>query len=145
MKCDRCYYENPDDETYCINCGKKLPEKTKPTVITVITIPSKNKEKKENDYYSIEYKGPEITTQNQNNTNNDEDIENNDLIAIFLSFLFPGFGHLYIKQNIKGIIYLFIAIILGYISTIKQEVIYVLVVVYLIQVMDVIICCRRKK
>ena len=46
---------------------------------------------------------------------------------------------------IISIIYLFIAIILGYISTIKQEVIYVLVVVYLIQVMDVIICCRRKK
>ena len=35
MKCDRCNFENPENESYCINCGQKLPEKPMVTHIIV--------------------------------------------------------------------------------------------------------------
>lgn len=66
MKCDRCYYKNPDDVDYCINCGKKLPEKApeKPIVYSAKEVLKKEEHKKkenkrsDNDYYITEYRGP---------------------------------------------------------------------------------------
>lgn len=71
MKCDKCYFENPDDQTHCINCGNKLPkppkkENKKPTITYIKIKPSpinNIQNHKEDDYYNVHFKQPEDTNQ----------------------------------------------------------------------------------
>ena len=61
MKCDRCNFENPENESYCINCGQKLPEKPMVTHI-IVKFSNKIPENNENNnYYSVTYRGPDNT------------------------------------------------------------------------------------
>lgn len=133
MKCDRCYYENPEDKTHCINCGAKLPEKKidehmqdalneklehyykttykkpesepeTPKVECYIQY-SKPKKHKPNDYYKTTYRGPSNTTQSEPKTGKKL------WITIVLAILFVGLGQVYLKEYKKAAVFMAISII----------------------------------
>ena len=109
MKCDRCNFENPENESYCINCGQKLPEKPMVTHI-IVKFSNKIPENNENNnYYSVTYRGPD------NSEINDtaygcikKTMKDNKklFIAIILNLIVAGTGHLYLKRYYRGIIFL---------------------------------------
>ena len=94
MKCDKCKYKNPDDQTYCINCGAKLPEEKfiPPKVNVVVEYADTPKPKrKENDYYETSYKGPE-------NKKFKPKTGKKLWLCVLLSILVVGLGQIYLKR-----------------------------------------------
>ncbi len=104
-KCDRCYFENPDDAEKCINCGKELPKVSIPQNKINLEIqesPSKNsnqmvlrkQEKKPiennniepelkhetNDYYVVEYRGKDSNSLNMTKNIESEKRNKNNLV-----------------------------------------------------------------
>ncbi|OED30531.1 TM2 domain-containing protein [Methanosphaera sp. WGK6] len=146
MKCDRCYYENPENVTYCINCGEKLPEPEEVEVFTYFkprtnqnTMNKNHVQQKNHDYYRVEYKGPE--------KKEDKPIilkpKKNLAIVIILSFFMTGLGHFYLGKYKRGLIFLIIAIISGYLSTIIPEFIYIVIFNAGYQIIDSVLCYKQ--
>ncbi len=140
MKCDRCKYNNPTGSKKCINCGKELPEEENPTVFTIIIQESnkkKIKNRKENDYYLTEYRGPTI--------NPPPKLKKGKKlwIAGILSILIVGFGHFYLKNYKRGLSFLLIQIISGLLYT-KIEIFLCLALFnYIYQILDVILFYKK--
>lgn len=147
MKCDRCNFENPDDTTHCINCGKKLPEKVE-TVTTYLIIESSKKKQEKynieennaNDYYNVSYKGPD------NIKKTDTIQEDKKLwIAVVLSLFIVGMGHFYLKKYMRGLKFLMINVILGIVSLFYPDIIILVFVNSVCQIIDVIQCYKKNQ
>ncbi|WP_455644981.1 TM2 domain-containing protein [Methanosphaera sp.] len=147
MKCDRCYYENPEDVTHCMNCGEKLPEKEEVQVFTYFkppkskdTSPDNYNKRKNHEYYSVEYKGPEeketkpVVLKPKKNL----------AIVIILSFFMTGLGHFYLGKYKRGLVFLIIALISGYLSTSIPLMIYLVIFNAGYQIIDSIICYKQQ-
>lgn len=145
MKCDRCNFENPDDKTHCINCGKKLPKKVESITTYLIIESSKKKQERynieennANDYYNVSYKGPD-NIQKIESTNKEKKL----WIAVVLSLFIVGTGHFYLKKYIRGLNFLMINVILGIVSLSYPNIIVLVFVNSLYQIIDVIRCYKK--
>ena len=202
MKCDKCYFENPDDAIYCINCGKKIPENKKIKKTSENTeknhIPQspRNKELKENkeyetilkdkltkndgngyylielknepnkkqniiiheitrkpseqnmilehksnDYYSVNYKGPDFNNETIQDTTTQK--KKKLWLTILLSTLVIGAGHIYLNQYKKAFIYITIALIFSILSLKWFNFIYIYIFTGIFQIYDAAICCYK--
>lgn len=148
MKCDRCNFENPENESYCINCGQKLPEKPMVTHI-IVKFSNKIPENNENNnYYSVTYRGPD------NSEINDtaygcikKTMKDNKklFIAIILNLIVAGTGHLYLKRYYRGIIFLILTIGLCLTSLYNSQFVNLVISAYVIQTIDVIFCYYERQ
>lgn len=202
MKCDKCYFENPDDAIYCINCGKKIPQNKKirksdkPTKENIIPQTPTNKELKEykdpetvlkdkltknngngyyliefnndpnekqnvviheikrepleqkiitehkpNDYYSVNYRGPDYNNEIIPDSPREE--KKKLWLTVLLSTLVIGAGHIYLNKYKKAFIYITIALISSILSFIWANFIYIYLFTGIIQIYDAAICCYK--
>ena len=165
MKCERCYFENPDDSKSCIICGQKLKIKKKTmddvkkhvrikvninqnptTTHNPIKAPIVTDIKKHNpnDYYLVEYVGPdESTTQSKVVSLNNDVKKKNKILTVLLSLIVIGAGHVYLGLIKRGLVFLAIAVITGYMVEIWPEAMILWGINCFIQVIDAYICCEK--
>jgi len=198
MKCDKCYFENPDDAIYCINCGKEIPQNKeikksdknpeennipqnpinkkvkentnyetilkdklsknngngyyliefnkdsheKQVIIHEIKRkpPEKITKHKSNDYYSVNYKGPDFNNETIPYTT---EKKKKLWLTILLSTLVIGAGHIYLNKYKKAFIFITIALISSILSLIWSNFIYIYILIGIIQIYDAAICCYK--